>query len=346
MNWVLKYLFFSCIIFIFSCRKDQPQEALQPINNAVSNTGVYIINEGNYQFGNSKISYYDIGNATITEDLYQPANNVPLGDVCQSMCIFNNIAYIVVNNSGKIMAVNPLTFKTTASITGFVSPRYFLPISNNKAYVTDLISNSISIVNLINNTISGSISCPGWTEELILAYGKAYVTNKENDKVYVINTATDIIEDSIQVGYGSNSIREDLNGKLWVLCSGSEIKNLYASLHCINPISNQVEKSFQFPSLTDNPWKLNINTTNNILYFLNKGVFQMEINLNNLPENAFIAEGTKQFYGIGIEPMSDILYVSDAIDYVQKGKIYRYNKNGTLINSFLAGIIPGDFYFK
>lgn len=346
MNSALKYLLYSCIVFTISCRKDKPEDMIEPQVSVGNNSGVYITNEGNFQFGNAKISYYDIANATVTEDLYQPANNVSLGDVCQSMCLFNGKAYIIVNNSGKVVVVNPVTFVATATISGFTSPRYFLPVSNSKAYVTDLYSDSITIVNLSSNTISGNIPCPGWTEELVLAYGKAFVTNRQRDKVYVINTSTDILEDSIQLSYGSNSIKEDKNGKLWVLCGGSQANSIYAGLYRINTITMQVEQSFQFPNLSDSPWRLDINGTNDTLYFLNKGVYQMSITSGSLPASAFIAEGTRNFYGIGTEPNSGIVYIADAIDYTQRGKIYRYKPDGTLINSFLAGIIPGDFYFN
>jgi hypothetical protein len=38
--------------------------------------------------------------------------------------------------------------------------------------------------------------------------------------------------------------------------------------------------------------------------------------------------------------------VADAIDYVQQGKIYRYDASGYLISEFYAGIIPGAFCWK
>lgn len=331
---------------MISCRKDKPEDMIPPQVSLGNSGGVYITNEGNYQFGNAKVSYYDIANATISEDLYEPANGISLGDVCQSMTLFNGKGYVVVNNSGKIVVVNPITFATITTISGFSSPRYFLPVSNSKAYVTDFISNSIYIVNLSNNTISGIIPCSGWTDELVLAYGKAFVTNQYRDKVYVINTSTDILEDSIQVSYGSNSIKEDMNGKLWVLCGGSLANSIYASLHRINPITSQVEQSFQFSNLSDNPWRLDINGTNDTLYFLNKNVYRMNITSASLPGSPFVLAGTMNFYGIGIEPTTGVLYIADAIDFVQKGRIYRYHSNGTLINSFLAGIVPGDFYFN
>ena len=40
------------------------------------------------------------------------------------------------------------------------------------------------------------------------------------------------------------------------------------------------------------------------------------------------------------------IYVSDAIDYLQRGSIYRYSASGNLIDQFKAGIIPGGFCFR
>ncbi len=346
MTKKIKIVFlFIFLCLIFSCRKDKPADLIQPLISSGAN-GVFITNEGNFQFGNAKVSYYEPSQTTATIDLFQPANNRSLGDVCQSMCLFNGKAYLVINNSNKIEVVNSNTFVSFATITGFTSPRYILPVSNNKAYVTDFASNNISIVDLSNNSITGNIPCSGWTEELTLAYGKAFVTNQKKNKVYVVNTTTDVLTDSITVGYASNSIKEDKNGKLWVLCGGSQTNSINASLHRINPITNIVEQTFVFPNLTDSPWKLAINGTNDTMYFLNKGVYRMPINSGSLPVAPFIAQGSSNFYGLGVDPNSSIIYVSDAIDYVQRGVIYRYKPNGTVINNFLAGIIPGDFYFK
>ncbi len=344
-NLILFSYFLICYFF-FSCRKDKPPEKSNPEISFNNNGGVYIACEGNFQFGNAKISYYDVEKDSATEDIFQPANNFPLGDVCQSMYFFNERIYIVVNNSGKIVVVNKKDFKLIATITGFISPRYFLPVSNNKAYITDYNSNTISIVDLSSNTIVGNVPCEGWTEELILSYGKVFITNYSKDKIYVINSSDDLLEDSIQVGSAPNSIKEDKNGKLWVLCGGSQTSSIYAGLHRINPITKQVEKSFQFPNLSDSPWRLDINGTNDTLYFLNSGVFRMEINSTALPNSSFILQGTKKFYGIGIEPSTGIIYVADAIDYVQRGKVYRYKSDGNLLNTFPVGIIPGDFYFN
>ena len=77
--------------------------------------------------------------------------------------------------------------------------------------------------------------------------------------------------------------------------------------------------------------------------FLNSGVYQMPISASSLPSSPFITQGSKSFYALGVDPASGVIYVADAIDYVQKSSVYRYTSQGVLLNTFKAGIITGDF---
>ena len=333
------------IILIFiSCKKDQPQ--IQTGNvNINSRENVIITNEGNFQFGNASISLYDKNTDSIFNNVYSSINSESLGDVCQSMHIDAQNIYIVINNSQKINIIDRETYVKTGEIIGFNSPRYILPVSQSKAYVSDLYSNTLNVVNLIDLSIENEIDLNGWTEQLHLIYGKVYATNKESQYLYIIDTSTDEVSDSILIGYGSNSIKEDVNGKLWVLCNGDQLNN-YASLYRINPINNTIEQSFIFKEISDNPLKLKINGWLDTLYFINRHIYKASINISSIPDQEFITATDEIFYGIGIDPDNGDIYISDAIDYVQKGLIYRYQSNGKLIAEDYAGVIPGDFYFK
>jgi hypothetical protein len=72
----------------------------------------------------------------------------------------------------------------------------------------------------------------------------------------------------------------------------------------------------------------------------------MPITAETLPDTPLIAQGDHLFYGLGIDPVSSEIYCSDAIDYLQKGIVFRYSSQGKLRDSFLAGIIPGFFAFR
>jgi hypothetical protein len=52
-----------------------------------------------------------------------------------------------------------------------------------------------------------------------------------------------------------------------------------------------------------------------------------------------------EFYTIAVNPASGDVYVSDVKDFVSKSTIYRYSREGALLDEFSAGIIAGDFFF-
>jgi DNA-binding beta-propeller fold protein YncE len=52
------------------------------------------------------------------------------------------------------------------------------------------------------------------------------------------------------------------------------------------------------------------------------------------------------YYGLDVDPGTSEVYVSDALDHVQRGRVYRLNADGTPLDTFITGISPGAFCFK
>lgn len=331
---------------ITSCVKDKPQDIIQPQVQLTTAKKVYIINEGNFGSGNSSVSLYDTGNDAVIENFYQTQNtsSPSIGDVAQSLTNINGKFYLVVNNSGKIIVCDN-HFKKLTQIVNLSSPRYILPITNQKAYVSDYNGNEINVIDLNSNTKTDSIPCPGFTEEMVLIYNKAFVTNVKKNYVYVINTINNTKTDSIDVGTNAGSIVVDKNDKVWVLSGGDQTNNITGKLSRINPVTNQVETSYSF-NLNESPFRLCLNKTKDTLYFLNGGIYRMAISNNNLPTSAFIEKGTKTFYGLGINPNDHGIYASDALNFSQKSRIYIYNSDGSPKKNFTAGLITNGFYFE
>jgi hypothetical protein len=344
------YFFMRKIAFILfvsvllsSCVKDKPNSSVQPQVQLTNSKKVYIINEGPFQTGNGSVSLYDPENGDVIENFYQTQNHADVGNVAQSLNYFNGSYYIVINNSNKIIVCND-QFKKTAQISGLTSPRFILPVTNQKAYVSDLYANAVSVIDLNLNTKISSIPFNGETECMVLIYNKAFVTDPYTNYVYIINTITDAKTDSILVGKGAASIVIDKNDKVWVLGSG-ESPNTAGKLTRINAITGTVEVSMTF-STADLPGNLCLNKTKDTLYFLNNGIFRMSISDNALPATAFVAKGSRNFYGLGVNPNDYTIYAADALDYVQKSNIYIFNSNGSQKTVFKAGLISNGFYFE
>ena len=112
-----------------------------------SERGLFICNEGNFQYGNATLSYYDPETCEVQNEVFYRANAMKLGDVAQSMIIRDGVGWVIVNNSHVVFAIDINTFKELGRITNLTSPRYMHFISDEKAYITQIWDNRIFIVN-------------------------------------------------------------------------------------------------------------------------------------------------------------------------------------------------------
>ncbi|MCW8896738.1 MAG: YncE family protein [Flavobacteriales bacterium] len=340
----------ALLMLIFSsCKKEEfgPQ-CINCEENAISpsiQNDVIIVNEGNFGFGNASLSLYNSTSKTVHNSIFQQANNYPLGDVAQSAYCFEKKIYTVINNSSKIEVIDKSNFSSIATITGFDSPRYFLPINSSKAYVSNIFSNKIDIINLTNNTISGSITTSSnWTEKMLVFNDTVYVCDMSNNKLILINKTNNQIIANISVGIQPNSLILDKNNKIWIMCDGG-FNEANAQLIKFNPNIRTVEQTFVFSNISDSPSNLIIDSSKENLYFINNHIYKMNINDMSLPSSSWVSNNGEVFYSLGIHPTTYEIYVSDAKDFVQNSTIYIYSPNQQLYHQFQSGINAGHFLF-
>ncbi len=339
------------------CSKEPIREVIvDPGDTTKASTyenGVFIVNEGNYNWGNASVTFLNNSNNTVIQDIFNKSNNRSLGDVAESMTISGGLGYLVINNSNRIEVVSLKDFKSVKSISGLNSPRYLQLVDSNKAYATNL-QNYISIIDLHSNSVTGTIKTTSWTENLI-RYGKYMLVTSigsfnqpsafRKAQILVVDTETDAIIDSIQSGKEPIGIVLDKKQKVWVLCSGGYDNFESPSLIRINPELRIIEKVFTFPDPKALPSRLCMNSTGDTIYYLKGGVYQMPVTSAALPEKPLIAAEGRLFYGLNIHPTTGRIYVSDAKDYVQNGTAYQYSVQGDLIKQYVTGRIPGSFCF-
>ena len=335
-------IIFLAILFV-SCTK-QP---VIPPNNITLGGGVFVLNEGNFKAGNGSLSFFSYDSLKIYNDLFYEVNGRPLGDVPNSMIINADKAYVVVNNSGKIEVVDKITLGWEATITGLISPRNMAIVNDNKAYVSSLYSDSVAIIDLSSNSVSGYINMRRSSESIIVSGTRAYIANwMGGDEVMVVNTLIDKVVDSIKVGIEPESMVIDRYGRIWVLCNGGWARENYAELDMISTLDNTVEHNYIFPSKEDSPSCLQIDGFGQTLYYLENGVRKMDINSLNLPTTTLIPESGTNFYKIAVNPANGDIFATDAVDYMQNGFLLHYKNDGSFITKYAAGIIPGSMCFN
>jgi DNA-binding beta-propeller fold protein YncE len=337
------YILPFLILFLGACKSDKPKTNVEEEIKLENGHSLLIVNEGNFQWGNASLSVYNDKSDAINNEVFKNKNNRPLGDVAQSVFIDNDRIYVVVNNSSKIEVINANTFESIATINGLQSPRYFQIIANNRALVTDLYANKISVLNLTDNQIVGDIYLKGKTERMLKVGEKVFVSNIESDKLYWINENS-LTLDSITLTYAPNSYAIDKNNFLWVLCSGKSSESILPKLYKVDIQNMQILENINIAQQTPIPNHLLIDNLGENLFFLQNDVFKINLANASNPPVKLIESNGKNLYALSINPKNNQLYVSDALDYVQKGDVYRYSENGTLLNKFKAGIIPSHIY--
>lgn len=332
-----------------SCSDDNGGEDPTPVSK-----GLYIVNEGTYNAGNASLSFYDPVSKTVENDVFAKANDFKLGDSGQSMTRHGDKGWVVVGNSKVIFAIDLTTFKECGRITGFTSPRYIHFVNDTKAYVTQMYDPNIAIVNPQTMEITGAIEVPDMdastasTENMVQVGDYVYVSCwSYNKEILKIDTRNDEIVDRLEVGLQPSSMAVDKNGKLWTLCDGggweaNPIGYEAPSLCRIDLQSFEVDRRIYLEKGSV-VRKMVIDGDRDDLYWVNGGIWHMDIDEAEAPTAPFISVGNVSFYSLTVNPENGDIYASDPVDYTQSGTIYRYDEDGNQIDKFTAGIIPSAF---
>lgn len=162
-------------------------EEENPTPELVSNfkNGVFVINEGTQN--NGSLSFFSKDSLVMTNTIFSTLTGKNLGQYFQSMTIIGSKAYLVVNGSQKIEVFNLKDKTNSKTILGLSYPRYMVAVDDSRAYISN--GNGFS-----------------------------------QDYIYVLNTNTDEISDSIAIGTGPETFLK--NGEdIYVACKGGFMNN-------------------------------------------------------------------------------------------------------------------------
>ena len=240
MKRINQFLLAFVSVLMFACKPDpnptpvDPNDTIQPVNLK----GVFVLNEGNYQFSNASLSFYDPEADTVANNLFYKANNAPIGDVAESMALVDGKLYIVVNNSNLIYKVDANTLKCDLTkpfkLGDFYSPREMYFISPDKAYVTDIIGTDIWIVNPQEMTHTGSIAMGKTTEKMVPVGNELYVSNWSQ---YYIDPNSHDSYNTVQVVDMNNNVKVEFQLGEAVIQMNDEIQTY------INDLTNYIKNT-------------------------------------------------------------------------------------------------------
>ena len=347
MKSKLTYVLLLFTVLQFSCSKDDstgPQGGNEGDIPTSLESGLFILNEGNFNTNNGSLTYLNLLNGKLSNKVFSAVNEGEiLGDVVQSMTVTNDRFYIVVNNSKKI-EVTDRELTSIGTIDGLLSPRYLEIINNDKAYLSNLVfggsTGKIDILNLNTLEVVGSITVEGWTERMITIGENTFVGNMSTGEVIVINNSLDVITNKIDVSLEPNSMAVGNDGLIYVLCSGG-FQQEDPGIFVINPNTFQIEREIKGFTVDDYPTNLRMNAEKDSLFFLNANLFKMAIASNEIPQLPFIDLNSYGYaYGMEVLGERNEIYITDAVDFQNDGFVNRYDRSGKLLNSYTVGKAP------
>jgi hypothetical protein len=317
-------LFILLLLLVCSCKKQSSHSDVSlPVTGQL-----LVINEGNFGWGNASIGLLDTLNWTYTDRVFYKANQRPLGDVLQFATQDQEDIYLVLNHSGEIVAVNPVSFQWERSVKHLTSPRYMYMTEPHKALVTDLYAHQLWWVDLKKGEVEATTPLPGWSEWMASAgNGDIWVCHMQQHKTYLVEVKNKRIKDSTEVKGHIKGIFDTRHGAmlwtahqdsslLWNVQSGSW-KRVDGVPFVFSHLHYDLDSDQMF------------GVSNNSIY-MKQGTSTFQL-WGQIPElvNPY-----------GLSYLHPYIFVTDALDYVQRGNIWAYHIHHHHLKKVQAGPLP------
>lgn len=336
----MKKIYFLILAFVFSFANAQTE-------------GVLVLNEGGAGSNNAEISLINNQSALTNNYFKLKNNNATLGDTAQDIKIFGDKIFVVLNISNQIKVINKSDFTLITTIsTNLNNPRY-IAFNGNKAYVTNWGSGSsatddyVAVFNLNNYTHETNIPVGNGPEKIFSKNNKLYVLLKGgyglNHFMDVINTTTNTVESQVNVGDSPNSIFEKDN-LLYIMSSGDPyLPTSFGTLTVYNTTSQTTVSSTTFP-VGVKPSYMDTDGTN--IYYMNEAsiyktpIASPSINTSPIAVTPITVNSYGTAYGFNV--VNNKIYAADPSGYIAAGKIYTYDLQGSLLNTFTVTSLPNQ----
>ena len=357
MKTIFNYLKFAVLSVIVvcvltSCEKDDKIEKTVPKEG----TGVFILSEGSWGGNNTTISFYDFD----SKETYFDIANGELGDMGMDMLIYGGKVYATVSTSGTVVVLDKISKEIIKKIdvkddTGQSRyPRYLTSYAG-KVYASTYDGNVVRI-DTVSLNIDGITAVGANPEGIAYANGKLYVANSGGDNYPDADNTVSVVginsfqeEKKITIGKNPYILKADNYGNIYITCRS--IWNAdYTAIEtpgCFQYLNTATGEVTTIPGIT----ALKIAIAGDFCYYYddnypaNIGVYNTKT--KSVEKSNFVSDGTSITtpYGIGVDPETKEVYISEAGDYVTPGTVSIFDASGKKQRTLDVGINPNTFAF-
>jgi len=324
----------ALITLIISCTKDRDETTA---------SSILILNEGLFNTATSSISSYNPETKEVVQNVFKNANNAAvIGDILHSANEIEGELFLVVNNSHKIIVVDPstLVLKRSLILPESASPRYVEKGSGDEILVTDIFGTAVTRLNKTSGEVVGQIDLGTSSEELIRVGTKVFVANpgpylSAANTISVIETSNNSVTKIETAGVNLVSIKVDNSGLLWVLATGN-YDDISGKVIVIDSDDLSIVKTID---IGGSPSDLDINNSTNEVFVLNSPNIQVLDLKTYAIKNTSLVTGS--FYALGVDEKDNRLYVTDPNDYTSNGSLKVFSLSGDSLDQVTVGVNPG-----
>ncbi len=310
-------------------------------------SNVFILCEGNMTQSNASLWMLNEDLNQITGPIHWDPNANPLGDVGQSMTIYNDKLFIIMNNSNTVEIMdlsNGVSYESTISLP-YAGPRE-MEVVDGKGYLSCWYLNAILVTDLSTNTILDTISVNGLPEDLVYYDNRLYTSINMNsdwssgNRILSFDISGDkaVVIDTFEVISGPGQILAH-NGNLFV------VSTYYDTLWNIYSGTSRIDLSDG--SVTKKDYGVTFNFGIDITLY--RGLVYRTYNGGIAPlTDSLTVDTTGQIGNLSnvysMATYKDYIYFGLS-DYMAPDDIVILDSLGNLIGQFQVGAIPGSFAF-
>lgn len=327
---ILKSFLFAVIIIISGCNRD---EIITPVPVVNTSKGAYVLSEGGFSPGTSRLSFYNLTKDSFYVSIFNPGS---LGLSPDGIILNDNNLYITeqgnFGSAGKIYKTDTNGTVITSSDIG-INP-YSLAISNGKIYITNGPANNVSVIDKNTFALITTIGTGVYPQEILSIGNKVFVCNTSefsgptDSTVTVIDALTDQVVSTIIVRKSPSALAVTTDGKLLVGCPGNTAG---AAIFKIDP--NNFNKLDSFTNLSYGFCKdISVMSSDKICYiggdiYAEGGI--VTYNMNSRISAITIGQpATGLNYSLAYDSEAGNIYVGYVPGFTVSGKLIIYSTSG------------------
>lgn len=336
-----------CIGILLTGCKDDTIDPPAPVAD-LSNCAL-VLCEGLFQQNNSSISWIDFSSGTIDNAYFVTRTNRQIGDTGNDMKRYGGKIYVVINVSSVVEVLSAKDFSSIKQINmtagGTSKQPRSIAFYGSNAYVT-CYDGFVDVIDTVTLQVTARIPVGSNPEGITIANNKIYVANSGglnfpnvDSTVSVIDLSTNSEISKITVGPNPGAMISDASGDVYTIVRG-DYGATPSRMKRINTSTDQLVETFAFniSGVTE--------MNDKFLVFESNSVSVFDPVLEQIENSNFVdLSGITTLYNVSFRPSTNMIYISDAMNYSNTGYIKAYGLNGTYQASYHVGLNPSKLIF-